>query len=251
MDGTKLFESLQNILIIVRKRQLPYFHIFSEKIHAKIIMTRIKEIEIAFINAYEEDIRLEAEKHLQSLSPSLLYHCASHTFDHAYPEAKRLAKMEMLDDDEILIIVLIALYHDTGFTDQYVANEELGAQKARDYATDSNNQVLQNAAQLIFETVLNTNMKSAPKNKYEEIIRDADLSILGKPEFLEWNQRLRLEILSYPESSMYQLALDEANWIRSQLDFLKNHQWFSESARMLYEEQKTRNIQQLNNLLDA
>ncbi len=214
-------------------------------------MTRVKEIEIAFLDAYEEDIRFEAKRHLQSLSPDLLYHNETHTMEYAYPEAKRLAKMEMFDDDEILIIVLIALYHDTGFTDQYIANEELGAKKAKDYAAHSNNQTLQDAAQIIFEAILNTNMKSAPKNKYEEIIRDADLSILGKPEFLEWNQRLRLEIMSYPESGMYQLALDEKDWIKSQLIFLQNHQWFSESARILYEEQKMRNIQQLKNLLNA
>ncbi len=208
-------------------------------------MTRIKEIEIALTRAYEDDIRLEAEKKLQSLPPELLYHNASHTTECVYPEAKMLAVAEKLSEDEMLIIALIALYHDAGYLEKYSGNEIIGAQKAKDYAIGSNSTVLQDAAQIIFDAVLNTNMQAAPRNKYEEIIRDADLSIIGKPEFFEWNERLRLEILNHPESGMYQLALDERKWIESQLSFLKTHQWFTQSAETLYQAQKEKNIQQL------
>lgn len=205
----------------------------------------IIEKEMAFRLAYEEDIKLEAAKHLNSLPPELFYHNASHTLEHVYPEAKKLANMEGLNEDDILIIILIALYHDAGFSENYTHNETDAAQMAHDYALGSNNTVLQNAAQLIYDAILNTNMKTAPKNEYEEIIRDADLSILGKQEFLEWNNRLRLEILNHPESGIYQLALDGKKWIESQLSFLKTHQWFTQSAATLYQAQKEKNIQQL------
>jgi len=209
----------------------------------------ITEKEIAFRLAYEEDIKLEASQHLNSLPPELYYHNASHTLQYVYPEAKRLAKMEGINEDEMLILVLISLFHDTGFSIKYSDNEGDGAQMAKDYAVNSNNVVLQDAAQIAYDAILNTNMKSRPRNRYEEIIRDADLSILGKQEFLEWNIRLRLEILNHPESGMYQLALDEKKWIESQLVFLKNHQWFTQSAKTLYQAQKEKNIQQLANQL--
>lgn len=205
-------------------------------------MGRNREFESAFLHAYADDAKFEVEIQLQQLAPDLLYHCASHTLDYVYPESVILATAEGFNEDELLLIAVAALYHDMGFVEQYPENEPIGAEKARKYAENSNSDTLRTGSQIIFDSVLNTNMRTPPKNKFEEVIRDADLSVMGKPEFIEWNHRLKQEVLQHPESGMYQSALDDQKWAKSQLKFLKTHQWFTEAATTMYQKQKEENI---------
>jgi HD superfamily phosphodiesterase len=202
----------------------------------------VENKELAFLLAYEDDAKIEAIKILESLPNNLRYHVSSHTLDYVYPESVKLSKLEGLNDDSRLIIAVSALFHDTGFTNQYQANEPIGAKNAFDYTFHSLNQVLIDNSVLIHKAIENTNMQNRPRNIVQKIIRDADLSVMGKPEFLEWNDKLREEILLHPESGMYQFATDNQRWAQSQLKFLLDHKWFTNAALKTYEIQKIKNI---------
>jgi predicted metal-dependent HD superfamily phosphohydrolase len=206
-------------------------------------MSRLMDNGQSFLKAYEEDARLTVERLLEKLPPDLLYHGPPHTLEYVYPEAMAIGRLEEgVDHEGLLILAVIALFHDTGFLYQYVANEPIAADLARTYASESNSTTLRGAAQSIYEAILNTDMQSPPKNLLERMIRDADLSILGMPEFMASSQQLREEILLHPEAKMYATAHSDHDWATSQLKFLESHHWFTATAMRLYGDQKEENI---------
>jgi len=182
----------------------------------------------------------------ETFPKDLYYHGPPHTTQFVYPEAKALATVEFAGDeyfDECMLVVAVAaLFHDTGFIDQYPDNEPLGAARARDFALASENKILRENAEAIAAAILNTNMKSKPKNKIEEVLRDADLSVMGSQAFGWWSNRLRQEAMDHEDSNLHLPAMDEAFWARAQLQFLSSHQWFTDAAVERYQTQKEKNI---------
>ncbi len=72
---------------------------------------------------------------------------------------------------------------------------------------------------------------------------DADLDSLGRADFMKYSLDLRAE-----RAAMGTSFSDEA-WYRTQLDFLRSHQYFTPAARTLRDEQKEKNITALTKLL--
>jgi hypothetical protein len=66
---------------------------------------------------------------------------------------------------------------------------------------------------------------------------------LGAPEFLARNQDLRAELLWLGDPTTAE------QWYESQLNFLKNHCYWTRSARLLRDAGKQRNINELTGLL--
>jgi len=100
---------------------------------------------------------------------------------------------------------------------------------------------------VVCDAILNTDMKTPPKNLFEKILRDADLSAFGMPEFLDLNSQLRAETLEHPNSGMYKFAGNDEDWASLQLKFMKSHNWFTEAGKGLYQPQKDVNIQAFRN----
>jgi len=75
------------------------------------------------------------------------------------------------------MVAIAALFHDSGFSIQYDKNEFIGAKIAQNYLKSMLYD--QEKIQLITEMILATDPDfKNPKNKYEEIIKDADLDNL-------------------------------------------------------------------------
>src|ERR1035437_3720859 len=189
------------------------------------------------------EARAHVENLLAGLSPDLYYHNFSHTFNYVYPEAVRLGKAEGLDCEGLLLVSIAALFHDTGYLDQYEGNESFGAGRAKAFILCTNDTNLIKGLNFICDAILNTDMKTPPKNLVERILRDADLSAHGMPEFLDLNSRLRSEALAHPNSEIYKSAISDDAWVTLQLKFMGAHNWFTQAGRALYQPQKDANIQ--------
>jgi hypothetical protein len=77
----------------------------------------------------------------------------------------------------------------------------------------------------------------------EEIIADADLDVLGREDFFTWNHALRLELEAFGATS------GDEEWYRRQLQFIKDHEYFTASAHKLRDAQKQANAAKLVSLL--
>jgi uncharacterized protein len=163
--------------------------------------------------------RLEAD-----LLPNLHYHNFFHTSQDVIPAARQLAEDMELSDELVDLIVIAAAFHDIGFTQQYEDHEEAGVLIA-DRALP-NFGVSAAQLELVRGMIRATKLPQSPNTVCEQILADADLDVLGRPDFLARNRCLRDEMALLGQVS------GELAWFSTQLEFIDNHNYFTARARL-------------------
>ena len=183
-------------------------------------------------------VRLRRELH-----PSLLYHSFQHTSADVLPATERLAAIEQIAGDDLLLLRTAACYHDIGFVVQRDMHEAAGARIARATLPEFGYQPAQIEA--IHGMIMATQLPQSPHTLLEQILADADLDSLGREDFLPRSLALRDELVAFGAS------ITKAEWYARQLAFLQGHRYFTPAARALRDAQKQRNIDYLTELLAA
>ncbi len=157
------------------------------------------------------------------LSKDLTYHNTNHTLD-VTEQCMAIAKEEGITDVQILMeLQVAAIYHDTGFLFTYNNHEEKSCVIAREELPGFglNEKTIENICGLIMAT----KVPQMPGNHLQKIICDADLDYLGREDFFETGNNLRLELIKYNFIS------DDHDWEERQLNFLQSHQYFTKTSR--------------------
>jgi len=181
--------------------------------------------------------RLERE-----LSPNLLYHGIKHTRDEVLPAVERLASMEGVQGDLLLLLLTAAWFHDLGFVEQPQYHELISARIAVQVLPGfgyTNEQV-----EIVRWAILATILPQDPQNLLEQILTDADLDILGRDDFMLRNGELRHELAFFGKE------YTDREWYTQQLKFLESHTYFTASARTLRDAGKLKNIRELMDKLE-
>jgi predicted metal-dependent HD superfamily phosphohydrolase len=174
------------------------------------------------------------------LPGDLLYHNVEHS-EKVLAAAERIATSEGISGEDLILLKTAAVLHDCGFLRQYTNNEPVGCRIAMDILPDygySKEQI-----DKICALILATAIPQKPENKLSEILCDADLDYLGCDEFFPIADSLRKEL----ESNMGKFT--DADWLRFELDFLKQHNYFTETQRKNREPKKQKIINQLEDML--
>ena len=150
------------------------------------------------------------------------YHQYSHALD-VMERAMYLWKKEGLSNQEIEILAIAALFHDTGFIIQYDKNEPIWAKIAQNYLKTM--MYDRDKIQLIEEIILATDPDyTEPKNIYEKIIKDADLDNLGRDDFWDKTNDLSREI-----ESIKNIKLKDPKWKHWVISFLAEHKYYTDT----------------------
>lgn len=173
--------------------------------------------------------RLESE-----LPPHLTYHNYWHTQGDVLPAAVRLARMSGCSEEDVQLIEVAAAYHDIGFLYVIQEHEMVGASIAAQILPQYGFSWPQ--IERIINLIMATRLPQSPGNTLEQCLADADLDALGREDFLERSEALRLETASLGQ------ALDLVAWDARQLPFLEGHQYFTAAARSLREAAKQEHI---------
>lgn len=177
---------------------------------------------------------------LQHLDKQYCYHDLGHTL-RVKKAAEELSDAAGLPDDEKEIFLLAALFHDTGFMEVYYGHEAVSTRLAREFLTSKNYPPQKLAGVLACIEV--TAMHSKAGNQLERLMKDADLSNLGKEDYFTHLEKLRCE---------WEMVLgheyDDAEWYRLNHRFLKNHEYQTEIARELYSAQRADNQKRLKKM---
>lgn len=171
------------------------------------------------------------------LSPKLVYHNLWHTQYDVLPGSVQLARQSGVSETELELVMVAAAFHDVGFTEGYSDHELIGCRMVTAVLPEfgfSTQQIEQ-----VVGMIMATRLPQSPRNLLEAIIADADLSLLGRSDFLTHNLCLRQELANYGRPT------DSELWYTSQLAFLQNHAYFTAVAQSLYNEQKQRNIEKV------
>ncbi len=182
--------------------------------------------------------RLERE-----LPDTLTYHCLAHTRDDVAPAVERLAALEGVGGEDLLLLRTAAYYHDLGFVEQ-PANHEATAVRI---VSEVLPRFGYNPAQIdvIGGIILATRIPHDPHTHLEEIMADADLDLFGRDDFWPLNRALHAEL-----ETLGQPMTDKA-WYSGQLAFLQAHRYFTASARTLRQNLKQRHIEEMVALLEG
>ncbi|WP_430809394.1 MULTISPECIES: adenylate/guanylate cyclase domain-containing protein [unclassified Carboxylicivirga] len=178
----------------------------------------------------------------QKLPEDLYYHNIKHTID-VVTEVELIGWAEGLEEEEILLLKLAALFHDSGHTIDYKEHEMHGANIARDIL--GNYHYPQDQIDTVCRLILSTKFPPEPKDKLEQVICDSDLDYLGRSDFIPVSNTLFQEL---KERNMIG-TFDE--WNQLQLNFIRGHQYHTETARSLREVNKQSQIERLESLLQV
>ena len=156
------------------------------------------------------------------LSPTLYYHSLAHTLDVAQA-AQTLAAAEGVTDAETLTLLhTAALYHDAGFLHTYEGHEARGCELVRatlpdfDYSPDQTEQIC--------ALIMATRYQQRPHGHLAQILCDADLDYLGRPDFVPTSTSL------FRELTARQLIANEHAWFQLQERFLTSHHYWTATA---------------------
>ena len=156
------------------------------------------------------------------LAPALVYHSIAHTCDEVVPAAERLASLAGVRGDELLLLRTAAYYHDLGFITHYAGHEAASAAIATAVLPEFGYQPRQISR--IHGMIMATKLPQSPHTLLERLLADADLDVLGHPNFLARNQALRAELASYGG------AMTDEGWYSNQIKFIANHHYWTPEA---------------------
>ncbi|MFN3403242.1 MAG: Pycsar system effector family protein [Cytophagaceae bacterium] len=185
--------------------------------------TIIKEAEI-FVFNYLND----------NLDSKFTYHNYAHASD-VVTAAEEIAGLAKIDPQEKEILLLAAWFHDCGYAKSVQKHEEMSAGIARDYLLSIN--YPDHKIQKVVQCIMSTRRDIVPQDKLEKILCDADLCNLGKEDFCERADLLRLEW-----ENLEITTCSELEWDETQLKFLLNSKYYTPEANQLYLEEKNKNI---------
>lgn len=193
--------------------------------------------QIQFMDIQENILDL-LEKNLPS---NLYYHNVKHTVD-VITEVELIGWAEGLREEEILTLKIAALFHDAGHIVDYRYHEHQGVLMARQILPRYN--IPQSRIDTICRLIMATKLPPQPKDKMEEVMCDSDLDYLGRTDFIPVSNTL------YRELKERQMVGSWQDWNQMQLDFIKQHQYFTKTAQNLREVNKQQQIERLRQLLN-
>jgi uncharacterized protein len=174
------------------------------------------------MNSFSEIERHVINKLDVGLSPHLTYHNVAHMLD-VLEQTIFIAKEEGIDKEEdIILLKLGALYHDVGFLDKYQGHEESSCEIAGDELQSFGYSPQQ--IDIIFGLIRATKVPQNPLTHLEEIICDADLDYLGRPDFFINGKKL------FNEFIIQKIVSDERDWNLFQIRFLEEHHYFTKTS---------------------
>lgn len=176
-----------------------------------------------------ETVQLISDKvlsELETLLPeNLNYHGVHHTID-VVKQSLAIAKREGINQEEDLLLLQIsALYHDSGFLITYKDHETESCHKAKRELSFFG--FSEARIKKICGMIEATRIPQRPCNLLEQIIADADLDYLGRNDFQKISKTLQTEFISYGIVSNPK-AFEEL-----QLRFFESHEYFTKSSQQL------------------
>ncbi|WP_375437610.1 HD domain-containing protein [uncultured Hymenobacter sp.] len=161
---------------------------------------------------------------LRTQLPTILYyHGVHHTLD-VTQAAMQLATAEgIINKTERQLLRTAALYHDTGFLRTYSGHEAEGCALVREVLPGFDYTPSQ--IETICAMIMATRLPQDPHSHLAEILCDADLDYLGRPDFEPIARTLFLEF-----RARHLVTADEDAWNHSQAQFLTQHHYWTATA---------------------
>ena len=165
----------------------------------------------------------------QNLPSTYYFHDYQHTL-YVLAKTEEIAMEEGVTEQEMHLLKAAALWHDVGYIHAYKGHEYESCILAQKYLPDFG--FNEDDIHQICEMIMATMVPQDPHNRLEKILADADLAYLGTSDAPVFARQLFLELQSINP------GLSETEWIKTQISFLKSHQYFTACSKKKFESKK-------------
>ena len=172
---------------------------------------------------------------LLSLPQSMVYHNLNHTRE-VVKAAEKIGNYANLSESEMEILMLSAWFHDSGFKDNYDLHEEKSAEIAEKFLTE--NKYPSERIEKVVSTIMSTKIDQKPKTLIENVLNDADFIHLSKKSYFDKLLLLRGEL-----ENMRKEKFVDATWYEDNLDFLRDHRYYTEYGKTVLGPKVEKNAQ--------
>jgi len=181
-----------------------------------------------------DKIFIDVMKVIESDLPDyLVYHNLDHT-KYVLDKSILIAQHEGLNEYDLSLVKIAAIYHDIGFIKNKDNHEAIGCTIAKESlmkhglaATDVDK---------ICGMIMATKIPQTPSSPLEMILADADLEYLGTAEFEPVSEKL------FQELQYFNPNLGRQEWYQIQINFLSAHKYHTEFCQNNREPKKAKNL---------
>ena len=177
----------------------------------------------------------------QKLPVGITFHNWDHT-QQVFDNVRFLAQEAGCSSEDIEKLELAALFHDTGFVRSYNNHEAESCIIAREYLEEK--KYKEADIEQVCSLIMSTRMDKVPKDLLAQIINDADMAHLGKKKYKRRGKNLRKE-----EALALKKTYSDEEWHRKNLDFFKQHQYFTSAAKSTFNKRKKKNLKKVKKRL--
>lgn len=191
------------------------------------------------------DVFPQIQKHVidklqKGLSEKLTYHNVAHTLDVLKQAVKIATKEGITDAEDLLLLQVSVLYHDTGFIYAYHDHEERSCVEAAEELPAFGFTAAQ--IERVCNMIRATKVPQQPQNHLEQIICDADLDYLGRSGFFETGNNLYKEFLEQG------IVTNFKEWNLLQIRFLESHHYFTKTSLTRRQKVKSNYLQAIKEM---
>lgn len=177
----------------------------------------------------------------RGLSKELTFHNIVHTRN-VVAAVNELCDNENIKETDRELVLLAAVFHDTGYTKKYVGHEAESCKIAENYLREMHRST--GEIQTVINCIEATEMPQNPTDILSKIICDADMSHLAAKDYFEQIERLRQEWKTVKNQD-----LTDLEWYRNNIEFLDSHRYCTPYGEVFWEIEKEDNINQLLELI--
>lgn len=178
----------------------------------------------------------------KKLSKKYIYHNLEHTLE-VLENVTEIGENSALTSEELEVLEIAAIFHDTGLIDNSSNHEENSVQIAKEFLKSQ--QYNPEKIDMVTSLILATNLNNDPKDFLHKVLRDADILHIGKKNFYSKSKKLKAEI-----ESLDGKAMEELYWINCTINFLEKVEFKTEYALNNYNKRRLKNIAKLKKMAD-
>jgi len=201
----------------------------NEKFRVQLQLLRLLDVEEKILSKMENEL------------PEIIsFHNLKHTVN-VSTQVELIGRAEGISDEEMIYVQTAAIFHDSGFLDGPENYKQTSCFYAKDILPKyrySNDQI-----KIICELIMSTQAPISPENKLEEILCDANFAYLGRVDFIDIMKNQAKEMTNF------NVVSSEKEWFEKQLEFVKDHEFYTATARVLRDVSKEEQGKKLEEII--
>lgn len=164
-----------------------------------------------------------------------------HTVDHMQEVLKFveiIGNYHQLSDDDMNIVKISAIFHDTGYIKKYKGHEEEGIKIARNFLEDK--LIEESQIKKVEKTIMSTKVPQKPDDLLSKILCDADLINLTYDNYFESAELMRQEWNQTGVAKMNELEFHD-----NSVKFFNSHQFHTDYGRKFLQPKKEKVLRRI------